>query len=88
MTANLLDTRCESSLLSLVYVLYVSDVHLPSLWITRSEISPPTARVDAPPIRSECKAKSLGLRICLLSGEQEHNEPRKHQKVREFSVGR
>ena len=55
------DTRCESSTLFRAYGLYASDLHFPSLWITRSAMSPPDARAVAPPIRNECNAYSWGL---------------------------
>ena len=40
----------------------MSDLHLPSRFITLSEMSLPTASAAAPPIRNECKAISSGLR--------------------------
>lgn len=45
-----------------VYTLYVStpDFHLPSLWITRSEISPPVASTVAAPMCNECNDTRLG----------------------------
>ena len=49
-------------LLFRVYVLHVSDLHLLSRFITRSEMSLPTASAVAPPIRNECNAKLSGLR--------------------------
>ena len=45
-----------------VYALYVSDFHLPSRYITRSEMSLPAASVVDPPIRNECNANTSGLR--------------------------
>ena len=59
---SLRETRFASSTLYTVYVLYSSETHRPSFWITRSDTSPPAARVDAPPIRSECNANSFGFR--------------------------
>ena len=42
---------------------YVSDLHLPSRFITRSEMSLPTASAAARPIRNEGDAISSGLRL-------------------------
>ena len=61
-TPTVRDSLLEFSMLFQVHALYVSDLHLPSLCITRSEMSPPAASVVAPPICNECKANSSGLR--------------------------
>ena len=53
--------RATSTLFRL-YVLHVSDLHLPFRLITRSEMSLPTASAAAPPIHNECHAISSGLR--------------------------
>ena len=58
--ASLRDTSLESSILLRAYTLYASDFHHPFLWITLPDIPPPTAKRDAPPILSECSAKSSG----------------------------
>ena len=50
------------NLLIRVYVLYVSDLHLPSSFITRSEMSPPTASAAAPLYATSARAISLELR--------------------------
>lgn len=55
------DTCRKSSILLAACGLYASDFHLPSLWSTLSETSPPAAKLEAEPIRNERKAKSLGL---------------------------
>ena len=60
--AYLRDTLLASSMLFREYALYASDLHLPSLCITRSQMSPPATSVVAPPIRDECKANLSGLR--------------------------
>ena len=61
-TPSLRDTLLASSMLFREYALYASDLHLPSLCITRSQMSPPATSVVAPPIRDECKANLSGLR--------------------------
>ena len=61
-TPGLFQTVRATSMLFRVYVLYVSDLHLASRFITRSETSLPTANAAAPPIRNECNAISSGLR--------------------------
>ena len=61
-TPGCVQTVRATSMLFRVYVLYVSDLHLASRFITRSETSLPTANAAAPPIRNECNAISSGLR--------------------------
>ena len=60
-TPGLLQTLRATSTLFRVYVLYVSDLHHPSRFITRSEMFPPTASAAAPPMRNECKRDLVGI---------------------------
>ena len=61
-TPGLFQTLRATSTLFPVYALWVSDLHLPSRFITRFEISLPTESAAAPPIRNGCNAISSGLR--------------------------
>ena len=63
-STNVITRESESELTDAlgVYALYASDLHLPSTYIALSDTCPLAVGAVAPPIRNECKAKSLGLR--------------------------
>ena len=61
-TPGLLQTLRATSMPFRVYVLHVSDLHLPFRFINHSKMSLPTASAAAPPIPNEGNAISSGLR--------------------------
>ena len=69
------DTFLESSKVSTACRLYAPDFHLPAHCTTRSDISPPAAIADVPPIHSECNAKYFGSRPELCTTSLKHFVP-------------
>ena len=61
-TPGLFQTLRLTSTLFSVYALWVSDLHLPSRFITRSEMSHPTGSTASPPIPNGCNTISSGMR--------------------------